>query len=128
VNGMPTDLADWSSRQTDQVIQNIASRGLLLSREEIRSVLSKMGETMSMRKLHRKIAIMAFVLELDEGDTCTTGQIAYGAMRFCRPQSSITKDMVGGIMRIIAKWGYVSIVVSNLERWPSNIYRRTALE
>jgi len=121
-------LAEWSLNQSDQVIQNIASRGLLLGKEEIRHVLSKMGETMSMRKLHRKIAIMAFVLELDEGDTCTTGQIANGAMKFCRRQSTISKDMVGGIMRIIAKWGYVTISVSTFERWPSNIYRRTALE
>lgn len=121
-------LSEWSQRQPDKVIQAIASRGLLLNKDEIRFALSKMGHTMSMRKLHRKIAIMLYLLELESGDVRTTYQILEGANKYCRSCSSLTVDMVGGIMRLMVKWGYVILSVRNKYGSSVNVYRRTALE
>ena len=121
-------LSEWSQEQPDKVIQAIASRGLLLNKDEIRFTLSKMGHTMTMRKLHRKIAIMLCVLGMEQGEVRSTHQILKGANEYCRPRSSLTVDMAGGIMRLMVKWGYVMLIVRNKDGSPVNMYRRTALE
>jgi ATP-dependent protease HslVU (ClpYQ) ATPase subunit len=121
------NLAEWGADASERDIQNIASRGLHMTCEEIRDILSKMGESMSMRKLHRKIAIMAVVLSLERGETINNHQILDEASRHVRNCSAITIDMVGAIMRIIEKWGYVQSHKSITGGWPQNVYRRTDL-
>lgn len=121
------NLAEWGADASERDIQNIASRGLHMTCEEIRDILSKMGESMSMRKLHRKVAIMAVILSLEEGETINNHQILDEASRHVRHCSPITIDMVGAIMRIIEKWGYVQCTKSVLGGWPQNTYRRTDL-
>jgi len=121
------NLAEWGARASERDIQNIASRGLHMSCDEIRDILSKMGESMSMRKLHRKIAIMAVILSLEQGEVINNHQILDEASRHVRNCSPITIDMVGAIMRIIEKWGYVHSYKSIAGGWPQNTYRRTDL-
>ena len=121
------NLAEWGANASERDIQNIASRGLHMTCDEIRHVLSKMGESMSMRKLHRKIAIMAVILSLEEGETINNHQILDEASHHVRNCSAITIDMVGAIMRIVEKWGYVHSYKSIAGGWPQNIYRRTDL-
>jgi hypothetical protein len=94
--------------------------------DEIREILARMGDSMSLRKLHRKIAIMAVILPLEEGETINNHQILDEASRYVRNCSSITIDMVGAIMRIIEKWGYVDSHKNIAGGWPLTVYRRTA--
>lgn len=82
---------------------------------------------MSMRKLHRKIAIMAVILSLEEGEVINNHQILNEASPRIRKCSGITVEMVGAIMRIVEKWGYVQSYKSIAGGWPQNIYRRTSL-
>tara|TARA_Y100001937_G_scaffold82080_1_gene111064 strand:+ start:2228 stop:2599 length:372 start_codon:yes stop_codon:yes gene_type:complete len=121
------NIAEWAADATERDIQNIASRGLHMTCGQIREVLGKMGDTMSLRKLHRKIAIMVVVLSLEDGDTITNHQILDEASLYVRNCSPITIDMVGAIMRIIEKWGYVSSHKNTTGGWPLTVYRRTAL-
>jgi hypothetical protein len=121
------NLAEWGARASERDIQNIASRGLHMSCDEIRDILSKMGDSMSMRKLHRKIAIMAVILSLEEGEVINNHQILDEASLRIRKCSGITVEMVGAIMRLVEKWGYVHSYKSIAGGWPQNIYRRTDL-
>ena len=121
------NIAEWAVDATERDIQNIASRGLHMTCDEIREVLSKMGDTMSLRKLHRKIAIMVVILSLEEGETISNYEILRYASERIRKCSGITIEMVGAIMRVVEKWGYVHSYKSIAGGWPKNIYRRTAL-
>lgn len=121
------DLARWGREASERDIQNIASRGLHLSCEEIRDILSVMGHSMSMRKLHRKIAIMKVVLEMETGERLSSYNMLERASQYIRNCSSITIDMVGAIMRIVDKWGFVNTLKMQTDTsQPMNIYVRTS--
>jgi hypothetical protein len=122
------DLAKWGREASEREIQNIASRGLHLSCEEIRDILTHMGHSMSMRKLHRKIAIMRVVLDMQEGEKISSYNMLERATGYIRNCSSITVDMVGAIMRIVDKWGFVTTMKKqyNSREQPMNVYVRTS--
>ena len=120
------NISEWAVDATERDIQNIASRGLHMTCDEIREIHAKMGERMSLRKLHRKIAVMAVILSLEEGESINNHQILDEASPRIRKCSGITVEMVGAIMRLIEKWGYVQSHKSVAGSWPLTVYRRPA--
>tara|TARA_R110000737_G_scaffold351186_1_gene392612 strand:- start:2042 stop:2386 length:345 start_codon:yes stop_codon:yes gene_type:complete len=80
-----------------------------LSQEKVEEVLGCMGEVMSLFKLNRKVAVMATVLyEMEVGQSASAAWIAETANKSMQAQSAINTHNVGGIMKVIEKWGYVA--------------------
>jgi len=121
-------LSEWVEEQSDVVIGNIHSRGLILSNEEIRATLKKMGSTLSLRKIHRKIAIMYVILQLEENEIISTHMVLAEASKLCREKAQLTIDMCSTILLTIQRWGYIQTekVKTTGER-PINMHRRTSL-
>ena len=112
------NIAEWAVDATERDIQNIASRGLHMTCDEIREVLAKMGDTMSLRKLHRNIAIMVVILSLEEGETLSNHDILQYAYQFMRKCPGITIDMVVASTGCSAKRGYGTYYKRQASGWP----------
>ena len=122
-------LSDWVRDASSVTVRNIGSRGLRMDEAEIRFVMEKMGSVMSLRKIHRKIAVMRCVLDLESGDLVSAHTIVAASRKYARNNSSLTVDMCGAILRLITSWGYLCLHRDASIDSETNIhvYRRTGL-
>mgnify|MGYP003646091805 CR=1 FL=1 len=80
-----------------------------LSQERVDEVLNSMGEVMSLFKLSRKVAIMATILyEMEVGQIVSGEWLTAKTNKSMQAHSAINIHNVGGIMRLIEKWGYIA--------------------
>ena len=102
-------LSEWVEEQPRQRIQNIASRGIKLPVDEIYWVLRHMGSVMSLRKLHRKIAVTYAVLkDMEVGQEMLADTSVPLANKYMRGQgANIDTRTIGSLMICLAKWGYI---------------------
>ena len=99
-----SDLAkndDWIRRLNNRQFDN-------LSVEQTRWVLSHMGEVMSLRKVNRKVALMATVLmKMKVGEEINADEICHRSMYFIQNRERLNVKQVGLLLKLIVKWGFL---------------------
>tara|TARA_R110001592_G_scaffold74059_2_gene225335 strand:+ start:1100 stop:1474 length:375 start_codon:yes stop_codon:yes gene_type:complete len=103
------DLSTIVEDKTDEWVKNIGNAHFKnLSIEDTKHVLSKMGKVMSMRKVGRKIGLMAtLIYEVQIGETFTSEALNLRSRKYITDKMSLTNDSVGAILRLFKKWGVV---------------------
>ena len=86
-----------------------------------------MGNVMSLRKLHRKIAAMYIVLQMQEGELICANDVLKRSLDIVRFRAGMTVDMCAHALRLIARWGYIEELPAPHWR-DTKQYRRTSLE
>ena len=127
---MPINLSEWSkeiAENNPRRLKNIYSRAVALSHDDLIHTLSKMGNVMSLRKLHRKIAAMYIVLQMQEGELICANDVLKRSLDIVRFRAGMTVDMCAHALRLIARWGYIEELPAPLWR-DTKQYRRTSLE
>mgnify|MGYP003125237818 CR=1 FL=1 len=127
---MPINLSEWSKEIAENEprrLKNIYSRAVALKHDDLIHTLSKMGNVMSLRKLHRKIAVMYIVLQMEEDELISANDVLKRSLDIVRFRAGMTVDMCGHGLKLIARWGYLEEVVSTKYK-DSKQYRRTSLE
>ena len=127
---MPINLSEWSKEIAENEprrLKNIYSRAVALKHDDLIHTLSKMGNVMSLRKLHRKIAVMYIVLQMEEDELISANDVLKRSIDIVRFRAGMTVDMCGHGLKLIARWGYLEEVVSTKYK-DSKQYRRTSLE
>lgn len=127
---MPINLSEWSkeiAENNPRRLKNIYSRAVALSHEDLIHTLSKMGNVMSLRKLHRKIAAMYIVLQMQEGELICANDVLKRSLDIVRFRAGMTVDMCAHALRLIARWGYIEELPAPHWR-DTKQYRRTSLE
>lgn len=102
-------LSEWVEEQPRHRIQNIASRGIKLPVDEIYWVLRHMGSVMSLRKLHRKIAVTYAILkDIEVGQEFNADILLPYANKYIRGQGAdINVRTIGNLMICLALWGLI---------------------
>lgn len=86
---------------------------------QVEEVLSKMGEVMSLHKIHRKVAVFGVVLFHMEVEQVLYGrQITDKVNEIMIPQNAVSASCVGHILKLIAKWGYIERI-----GFPHSVYQ-----
>ena len=86
-----------------------------------------MGNVMSLRKLHRKIATMYIVLQMKEDELISANDVLKRSLDIVRFRAGMTVDMCGHALKLIARWCYIEELPSpHLKE--TKQYRRTSLE
>ena len=127
---MPINLSEWSkeiAENNPRRLKNIYSRAVALNHDDLIHTLSKMGNVMSLRKLHRKIATMYIVLQMQEDELISANDVLKRSLDIVRFRAGMTVDMCGHALKLIARWGYLEELPSPHWR-PTKQYRRTSLE
>ncbi len=127
---MPINLSEWSqeiAENNPRRLKNIYSRAVALNHDDLINTLSKMGNVMSLRKLHRKIAVMYIVLQMEEDELISANDVLKRSLDIVRFRAGMTVDMCGHALRLIERWGYIEKLSS--PKWKdTKQYRRTSLE
>ena len=116
------DLKELS--KTDTWTRSLCNRALRnLSMSEARWVLSHMGAVMSLRKIHKKVAVMtAILIEMDIGDSLLASDIVVRANKYVTTACSLNPSVVGSLMRYMIEWGYVETEIN--QKYGTRLYKR----
>lgn len=80
-----------------------------LSQEQCDAILDMCGEVMSMRKLNRKVALLATIqYEMLVGETLGAEAVAERMNKIMIPQNSVCANHIGGLMKVMEKWGFIT--------------------
>mgnify|MGYP003132332926 FL=1 len=103
------DLSTVYSKKSVKWLHNLHNSHFKnLSIAETEYVLSQMGEVMSLRKLGRKIGLMATIIyEFEIGEEFSAEKLNQTARKYICDKMSLTNDSVGAILRLFKKWGVV---------------------
>jgi len=97
-------ISEWLETADRQTIMNVKSRGLRMSTEDFLETLSHMGEVMSLRKLHRKVAVTRVILDMEEGQILELGEIVKLANRYCGRHCPVSAQSAGMVLQKCMRW------------------------
>lgn len=79
-----------------------------LTQEQVKHVVGQMGSVMSMRKVGRKIGLMATIIyEFEVGQSFSSEMLNQKARKYICDKMSLSNDSVGGLLRLFRSWGVV---------------------
>ena len=79
-----------------------------LTQDQCDEILGMMGEVMSMRKLNRKVALLATIqYEMQFDEPLSAEQVAERMNKIMIPQNSVKPNHVGCLMKVMEKWGFI---------------------
>jgi len=119
---MPVDLPEKA--ESYDWTKNLVNRSLKsLSVSQVRWVLTQMGSVMSLRKIHRKIAVMAAVMyEMNIGEELLASDIMTRANKYVQAACTLNSTMVASLMHHLVSWGYIEVVQPR--KWNTKLYKR----
>jgi hypothetical protein len=97
-------ISEWLETADRQTIMNVKSRGLRMSIEDFLDTLNHMGEVMSLRKLHRKVAVTRVILDMEVGQTLELGEIVKLANRYCARHCPVSPQSAGMVLQKCMRW------------------------
>ena len=102
------NISEWLETADRQTIMNVKSRGLSMSTEDFIDTLSHMGDVMSLRKLHRKVAVTRVILDMEEGQILELAEIVKLANRYCAKHCPVSGQIAGMILQKCMRWNMCS--------------------
>ena len=79
-----------------------------LNQEKTDEILNMMGEVMSLRKLNRKVLVLATIqYHMEVGESLTADQFAQRCNNIILPRNALTSGHIGGSIGVMERWGFV---------------------
>jgi len=105
---MPIDLKE-KMRESAQFSKALRSRTFeSLTQEQTDEILGMMGEVMSLRKLNRKVLVLATIqYHMEIGESLSAEAFAQRCNQIIVPRNALSSGHIGGIMVVMEKWGFV---------------------
>jgi hypothetical protein len=105
---MPIDLK-VKMQESAQFSKALRSRTFeSLSQEQTDEILGMMGEVMSLRKLNRKVLVLATIqYHMEIGEALSAEAFAQRCNQIIQPRNALSSGHIGGIMVVMEKWGFI---------------------